>query len=132
MSCTKITSMRSSAIRAAKTTAASRKCSSATQSSTPVWGHYYEMEKYYYAIPKEEILRSPSLMCGMSMLTSLCMDYEASEMWYSALQEYAAPLKKTDTAYKDGCAASLHISISPSRSAAAKASQRTSATISKF
>ena len=37
MSCTKITSMRSSAIRAAKTTAASRKCSSATQSSTPVW-----------------------------------------------------------------------------------------------
>ena len=37
MSCTKITSMRSSAIRAAKTTAVSRKCSSATQSSTPVW-----------------------------------------------------------------------------------------------
>lgn len=37
MSCTKITSMRSSAIRAAKTTAVSWKCSSATQNSTPVW-----------------------------------------------------------------------------------------------
>lgn len=67
----------------------------------PGVGHYYEMEKYYYAIPKEEILRSPALMCGMSMLTSLCMDYEASDEWYAALQEYAAPLKKTDTAYKE-------------------------------
>ena len=83
----------------------------------PGVGHYYEMEKYYYAIPKEEILRSPSLMCGMSMLTSLCMDYEASEMWYSALQEYAAPLKKTDTAYKEvrGKLAYLDISL-PQRS----------------
>ena len=56
-------------------------------------------------------------MCGMSMLTSLCMDYEASEMWYSALQEYAAPLKKTDTAYKEvrGKLAYLDISL-PQRS----------------
>ena len=89
------------------------------------------MEKYYYAIPKEEILRSPSLMCGMSMLTSLCMDYEASEMWYSALQEYAAPLKKTDTAYKEVRGKLAYLGYS-SRSAAAKASQRTSATISKI
>lgn len=52
-------------------------------------GHYYEMEKYYYAMPREEVLQSPALLCGMSMLTSLNMDYEASEEWYTALQAYA-------------------------------------------
>lgn len=67
----------------------------------PGMGHYREMEQYYYELPREEILRSPSLMCGMSMLTSMCLDYEASEQWYSELQSYASRLKKTDSEYKN-------------------------------
>ena len=43
----------------------------------PGMGHYSEMEKYYRALPESEILASPSLMQGMSMLCALAMDYEA-------------------------------------------------------
>ena len=129
MSCTKITSMRSSAIRAAKTTAASRKCSSATQSSTRCGDITMRWKSYYYAIPK----RDPPLAIAHVRYEHAHVPLHglrSLEMWYSALREYAAPLKKTDTAYKE--VRGLHISISPSRSAAAKASQRISATISKF
>lgn len=45
----------------------------------PGMGHYSEMEKYYHALPESEILASPSLMQGMSMLCALAMDYEGSE-----------------------------------------------------
>ncbi|MCI2057369.1 MAG: LuxR C-terminal-related transcriptional regulator [Oscillibacter sp.] len=67
----------------------------------PGVGHYYDMERYYYAMPEEEILRSPSLMCGMSMLTAMNMDFETSERWYAALKEYATRLKKSDAEYRD-------------------------------
>lgn len=67
----------------------------------PGVGHYYELEKYYYALPRTEVLRSPALMCAMSMLTSMCLDYETSEMWYQELQHYAAGLRRTDSEYKE-------------------------------
>ncbi len=67
----------------------------------PGAGHYREMEKYYCALPREEIIQSPALMCGMSMLTSMCLDYEASEKWYQELQSYASKLEKTDCEYKN-------------------------------
>ena len=67
----------------------------------PGVGHYHEMEKYYFALPREEILRSPSLMCGMSMLTAMCLDYSASEEWYAELQRYAVQLKMTDAEFKE-------------------------------
>ena len=41
----------------------------------PGMGHYAEMEKYYRSLPEAEILASPSLMQGMSMLCALAMDY---------------------------------------------------------
>ena len=44
------------------------------------------MEKYYRSLPEAEILASPSLMQGMSMLCALVMDYEGSERWYGELQ----------------------------------------------
>ena len=66
----------------------------------PGVGRYHQLQNYYFALPDEDILKSPALICGMSMLTSLCLDYEASERWYAALQDYAARLKKTDSAYK--------------------------------
>lgn len=64
-------------------------------------GHYYEMEPYYEALEEKDVLRSVPLMCGMSMLSSLNMDYEASERWYAALQSYAAGLQKSDAEYKE-------------------------------
>lgn len=64
-------------------------------------GQYLEMEQYYFSMPKEEILRSPTLMAGMSMLCSLFMDFDESENWYTALQDFTARLKKSDPEYKD-------------------------------
>lgn len=62
----------------------------------PGVGHYREMQDYYFSLPREEILRSPSLMCGMSMLTAMCLDYEASEEWYRELRSYGARLGRGD------------------------------------
>lgn len=77
----------------------------------PGVGHYHELENYYFALPKEEILRSASLMCGMSMLTSMCLDYEASEHWYNELKSYAERLKKTDFEYKNVCGKLAYLDI---------------------
>ena len=54
----------------------------------PGMGHYDEMEPYYRALPEKEILASPALMQGMSMLCAICMDYEGSERWYSSLKNF--------------------------------------------
>lgn len=59
-------------------------------------GHYSEMEKYYRSLPESEILESPSLMQGMSMLCALNTDYENSERWYHELEQFAAKCKKQD------------------------------------
>lgn len=66
----------------------------------PSVGYYREMKDYYFSLSREEILKSSSLICGMSMLNALCMDYEASEEWYSELEDYADQLEKTDSEYK--------------------------------
>ena len=62
----------------------------------PGSGHYYEMERYYYALPEEEILSSPTLMQGMSMLCSMNLEFEQSERWYQALSDFAASGSYTD------------------------------------
>lgn len=67
----------------------------------PGLGHYRELQSYYYALPQSEALRSPTLICAMSMLTALCLDYESSERWYCELQSYAARLGKTDFEYRE-------------------------------
>ena len=66
----------------------------------PGMGHYSEMEKYYRSLPETEILASPSLMQGISMLCALAMDYEGSERWYRELQEFARRCGKEDAAGK--------------------------------
>ena len=79
----------------------------------PGIGHYRELQEYYFALPREQILRSPALMCGMSLLCSMCLDYEASEEWYGELRRYAGRLSKTDAEYRDaqGRIAFLDISL---------------------
>ena len=64
----------------------------------PGMGHYSEMEKYYRSLPEQEILESPALMQGMSMLCALAMDYEGSERWYSALTAFAQVCNPRDAA----------------------------------
>lgn len=66
----------------------------------PGMGHYAEMEKYYRSLPEAEILASPSLMQGMSMLCALAMDYEGSERWYGELQAFAERCGSQDAAGK--------------------------------
>ena len=66
----------------------------------PGMGHYAEMEKYYRSLPEAEILASPSLMQGMSMLCALAMDYEGSERWYGELQAFAERCGRQDAAGK--------------------------------
>lgn len=66
----------------------------------PGMGHYYELEKYYRGLPESEILASPALMQGMSMLCSLEVDYDASERWYEELKQFAHRCGKQDAAGK--------------------------------
>ncbi len=67
----------------------------------PGMGHYYEMERYYRDLPENEILNSPALMQSMSMLEAINMDYEASERWYQALQEFVDCRSKNDAAGRE-------------------------------
>ena len=69
----------------------------------PGMGHYAEMEKYYRSLPEAEILASPSLMQGMSMLCALAMDYEGSERWYGELQAFAEHCGRQDAAGNQRC-----------------------------
>ena len=64
----------------------------------PGMGHYSEMEKYYRTLPEDEVLASPSLMQGMSMLCALAMDFDGSERWYHELKKFAARCDRQDAA----------------------------------
>ncbi len=83
----------------------------------PGLAHYNEMEDYYRTLPREQVLSSPALIAGMSMLSSICMEYDASETWYQELERYAGTLKRSDAEYRSvhGWLAWLDISL-PQRS----------------
>lgn len=66
----------------------------------PGMGHYSEMDRYYRSLPESEILASPSLMQGMSMLCALAADYEGSERWYRELKSFSQQRGKQDAAGK--------------------------------
>lgn len=55
----------------------------------PGMAHYREMEKYYRKLPESDILASPALIQGMSMLCAMSGDYEGSERWYKTLERFA-------------------------------------------
>lgn len=52
-------------------------------------GYYYELSRYYLALPEEEVLASPDLMAALSMVCSVRLDAAGSERWYQALVRYA-------------------------------------------
>lgn len=55
----------------------------------PASGDYFELKRYYLALPEEKIKESVELMAGMSMLQSMLLNEEESERWYQELSAYA-------------------------------------------
>lgn len=55
----------------------------------PASGEYFELKRYYLALPEEKIKESVELMAGMSMLQSMLLNEEESERWYQELVAYA-------------------------------------------
>ena len=66
----------------------------------PGHGVYYQLRRYYRSLPEREILASPELMSGMSILCSLTFDIEGSERWYSALKNYAGGMSRRAPNYR--------------------------------
>lgn len=84
----------------------------------PGMHHYAQMEKYYRALPESELLASPALMQGMSMLCALAGDYKSSERWYDELKQFAARCDKQDAAGRQAKSRLAWLDISlPQRSA---------------
>ncbi len=59
-------------------------------------GYYIEAQPYYRMMTEEEILASPGLMKGMSMLCSLVCCPDESERWYRALADFATRSARSD------------------------------------
>lgn len=57
---------------------------------TPGNGYYFEMRQFYLRLTEEEISGNVVLMAGMSMLYSLLLQPEKSELWYNRLHQLAA------------------------------------------
>ncbi len=54
----------------------------------PAAGYYYELGRYYLALPEEEVRSSPDLMTALSMVHAVRFDAEESERWYQTLVQY--------------------------------------------
>ena len=64
---------------------------------------YDDCQRFHFwsgfrALPEAEILASPSLMQGMSMLCALSADYDGSEHWYGCLKRFVERCGKEDAA----------------------------------
>lgn len=59
-------------------------------------GYYIEAQPYYRMMTEAEILASPGLMKGMSILSSLTCCPDESERWYKELADFAARTARTD------------------------------------
>ncbi|MBQ6325686.1 MAG: hypothetical protein IJI26_06435 [Clostridia bacterium] len=62
----------------------------------PSNGEYVDLKPAYDMLTEEEILSSPELMKGMSMIESLRGHVAESERWYNALKSYIAKTSVTD------------------------------------
>ena len=56
---------------------------------TPGNGYYFEMRQFYLRLTDKEITGNVVLMAGMSMLYSLLLQPEESELWYKRLRHLA-------------------------------------------
>lgn len=75
----------------------------------PASGDYFELKRYYLALPEEKIKQSVELMAGMSMLQSMLLNEEESERWYKELEICAK--KKTGGMKKEAERRILYLDI---------------------
>lgn len=78
----------------------------------PGTGHYYETKDYYFQLTDEEIMMSPILMSGMSMLYSLLMKIRESEHWYKVLCDYEDKAPARSASKKEAKIQRLYLDIS--------------------
>ncbi len=78
----------------------------------PGVANYYQVEPYYRMLSEKDIGRSPSLMCGMSMLCALTLDFEKSNYWYGRLKEARNAAKRGSSLYRDLCEKVAYLNIS--------------------
>ena len=84
----------------------------------PGMSHYREMEKYYKNLPESEILASPALMQGMSMICALSGDYATSERWYRELERFGEKCSPQDAVIRQVRSSLIWLDISlPQRQA---------------
>lgn len=86
----------------------------------PASGHYYELRKYYLALPEEKIGKSIELIAGMSMLQSILLNTEESERWYEELIKMEGTLSGSEKRSARGWLVYLDISL-PQRGSTALA-----------
>lgn len=77
----------------------------------PGLGHYDQLRDHYFSLSRQEVLGSISLMAVMSMISALCLDFEASEDWYQELIDRASGLKKKDDQYRQILGKILYLDI---------------------
>ncbi len=83
----------------------------------PSAAQYMEMESAYRGLNRRDILQSPSLMSGMSMLESLRTNFDESEQWYRELKSYGERLVPEDAQFYEVKNAVLFLDIAlPHRS----------------
>ena len=77
----------------------------------PGIGHHRELQDYYDALSEEEVRKSPSLMCTMSMLCAMRLDTDSSEKWYRELKKYVSGLQKNDPEYPEAAGKVIYLDI---------------------
>lgn len=79
--------------------------------SHPGIGHYFELREYYLRLPEEEIMTSPVLIAGLSMLYSLILQPELSEEWYNHLVEYEKQAPRGSTQKKEAKSRIVYLDV---------------------
>lgn len=80
-------------------------------------GYYIKARQYYRLLAEKDILASPELMKGMSMLSSLICCPDESEQWYNALTAFAEHTERTDARRRAAEEATAYLDVAlPHRS----------------
>lgn len=74
-------------------------------------GQYYDTMQYYMKLPEEEIMKTPVLMAGLSMIYSLTLQTDKSEKWYQKLREYENDNSRTKEEKKEAQRRLLYLDI---------------------
>ena len=74
--------------------------------------HFFEARDYYYALPKEIVLKSPVLMSGICILYSITLQPELSEEWYQYLVDFEQKAQRGSAEQKEAKLRIAYLNIS--------------------